>query len=91
MESSNLIAQKVIGNFIKELYKERRKRRGKPDNPYVSSPPPRVGGGVGGWGLFNWLAICVGAAQVSVLSAILGIVQGIFFLKFGVLQGMLFE
>ncbi len=44
----------------------------------------------GGVGLFNWL-LCVGAAQVDVFSGILGIVQGIFSLKFGLLQGMLFE
>ncbi len=37
------------------------------------------------------IAICEGAAQLGVFSGILGIVQGIFFLKFGVFQGMLFE
>ncbi len=36
-------------------------------------------------------AICVGAAQLGVFSGILGIIQDIFFLKFGLFQGMLFE
>ncbi len=47
-----------------------------------------VAGGGGGWGgeLFNLLAICVGAAQVGVFYGILGIVQGIFFLKFDLLH-----
>ena len=45
----------------------------------------------GGGGLFNWLALYVVAAQLGFFSRILDIVQSIFFLKFGLLQGVLFE
>ncbi len=50
----------------------------------LKTPWPKVPGspkhrGVGGGGeLFNWLAVCVGAAQLGVFSGMLGIVQGIF-------------
>ncbi len=46
------------------------------------------GGGGAGVGVG---ASIVGAAQLGVFSRILGIVQGIFSLKFGLLRGMLFE
>ncbi len=47
----------------------------------------------GGGEVSNRIAICVGAAQLGVFSGILGrpIVQDILFLKFGLLQVMLFE
>ncbi len=51
-------------------------------NTHFTVCASRKGGG--GW-LFNWLAICVRAAQLRVFSGILGTVQGIFFLKFGLL------